>query len=283
MLFLQRFKSAKVANHLAKTSVKAAGVLDLTQERYIPAALERTLVGEVWGVGRRIAAKLNKVGIVHAKQLAEADTRWVQKAFSVMSVRTVLELRGQVCFGLEETPAPNQNICVSRSFGQPVETLGQLTEALSLYASRAGEKLRGQNLCVQTLTAFAMSNRFDKANAYYNAASCIFETATESSLELVKAVGPLAARVYREGVKFKKAGVLLSGLVLQNQAQRNLFDNTAARHRDSRLMATLDRLNANNKQVYFAAEGTKKPWQTQFNHRSACYTTRWDELVQVGC
>lgn len=139
-----------------------------------------------------------------------------------------------------------------------------------------------RGFCVKTLTAFAMSNRFDKENAYYNAASCIFDAATDSSLELVKAVGLLAGRVFREGVKFKKAGVVLSGLVLQNQVQRTLFDNTAIRQRDSRLMATLDRLNAGGKQVYFAAEGIDKPWQTQFNHRSACYTTRWDELVQVG-
>lgn len=273
---------AKVANHLAKTSDKAAGVLDLTQERYIAAALERTPVEEVWGVGRRIAAKLRKVGIVNAKQLAQADTRWVQKASSVMTVRTVLELRGQMCFGLEDTPAPNQNICVSRSFGQPVTTLDALHEAVCSYAVRAGEKLRQQGLCVKTLTVFAMSNRFDKANAYSNAASHIFETATDSSVELVKAVGLPAARVYREGVKFKKAGVLLSGLVSKNRVQLNLFDNPATRQRDSRLMATLDRLNRHHKQVAFAAEGIVKPWQTQFNHRSACYTTRWSELVQVG-
>ncbi len=273
---------AKVAKHLAKTSNKAAGVLDLTQERYIAAALERTPVEEVWGVGRRIAAKLHKVGIMNAKQLAETDPRWIQKTFSVMAVRTVLELRGQVCFGLEETPAPNQNICVSRSFGQSVTTLEALHEAACSYAVRAGEKLRQQNLCVKTLTVFAMSNRFDRDNAYSNAASHIFETATDSSVELVKVVGPLTGRVYRDGVKFKKAGVLLSGLVPQNQVQRTLFDNPANRQRDSRLMATLDRLNSHHKQVAFAAEGIAKPWQTQFNHRSACYTTRWDELVQVG-
>jgi DNA polymerase V len=272
---------AKVANHLAKKSEKAAGVLDLTGEKFMAAALERTPVEDVWGIGRRIAAKLQRVGIVNAGQLAGADTRWIQKTFSVMTVRTVLELRGQVCFGLEETPQPNQNITVSRSFGRPVETPEQLEESLCTYVTRAGEKLRQQNLCVQTLTVFAMSNRFDRATAYYNAASCVFGTATDSSLELVKAIGPLAGRVYREGVKFKKAGVVLSRLTPRNQVQLTLFDSGARRKRDMRLMAVLDRLNASGKRICFAAEGIDQPWRTQFNHRSGSYTTRWDDLVRV--
>ena len=85
------------------------------------------------------------------------------------------------------------------SVGQPVTTLDALHEAVCSYAVRAGEKLRQQGLCVKSLTVFAMSNQFDKANAYYNAASDIFETATDSSVALVKAVGPLVARVYRDG------------------------------------------------------------------------------------
>lgn len=273
---------SKIANHLAKKSEKAKGVLDLTHTQYITPALERTDVEDVWGVGRKIAAKLKKHGIHTAQQLSETDTRWIQKTFSVMTVRTVMELRGQPCFELEERPEPNQNITVSRSFGQEIETLEQLQQALCTYVTRAGEKLRTQGLCAQGLTVFAMSNRFHADTAYFNNASCIFETATESSLELVQAIGPLAARVYRDKVKFKKAGVVLSQLVPREQIQLNLFDNRADRIRDSRLMETLDKLNATGKHIYFASEGIVKPWQTKFDHKSACYTTRWDELVQVG-
>jgi DNA polymerase V len=273
---------AKIANHLAKKSVKAGGVLDLTQERYITPALERTDVGDVWGVGRRISKRLKKVGIMTAQQLASTDIEWIQKTFSVMTVRTVLELGGQKCFELEEVPEPNKNITVSRSFGKDVETLEQLEQALSVYVTRAGEKLRSQQQYAQVLTVFGMNNRFGKEKSYYNSASCIFETATDSSLDLVSAVGRLVKTVYREGVKFKKAGVVLSKLVPKSELQLNLFADRESIDRDRRLMNTLDRINEGSKQVYFASEGVIQPWQTKFEHKSKCYTTRWDELVKVG-
>ena len=273
---------AKIANHMAKKSVKADGVLDLTQERYITPALERTDVEDVWGVGRRISKKLKRVGITTAQQLASTDIEWIQKTFSVMTVRTVLELRGQKCFELEEVPEPNKNITVSRSFGKEVETAEQLEQALSVYVTRAGEKLRSQQQYAQVLTVFGMNNRFGKEKSYYNSASCIFETATDSSLDLVSAVGQLVKTVYRDGVKFKKAGVVLSKLVPKSELQLNLFADRERIDRDRRLMNTLDRINGRSKQVYFASEGVVQPWQTKFEHKSKCYTTRWDELVKVG-
>ena len=273
---------AKVANHIAKKSEKANGVLDLTQDRWINDALKRTDVEDVWGVGRRISRKLKRAGIITAQQLAQTDTDWIQKTFSVMTVRTVLELRGQKCFELEEVPEPNKNITVSRSFGKDVETLEQLEQALTMYVSMAAEKLRSQKQYAQVLTVFAMNNRFDKENAYYNSATAIFEPATDSSLGLVNASGQLVKRVYRKGIKFKKAGVVLSRLVPSDQLQLNLFTDKDRTGRDKRLMETLDSINKRGKHIYFASEGTKKPWQTKFEHRSNCFTTRWDELVKVG-
>lgn len=272
---------AKIAGHIAKKSVKAEGVLDLTEDRWIDHALKMTDVGDVWGVGRRIAAKLKKVGIVTAKQLAETDTDWIQRTFSIMTVRTVLELRGQACFGLEETPEPNKNITVSRSFGKDVETLEHLQQALATYVTRAAEKLRVQGLNAQVLTAFAMSNRFDKKNAYYNSASCVFDPATDSSREFMNCIEQLSLRIFRDKVKFKKAGVILSKLVPDNCLQLNLFADRGRIARDRRLMTTLDLINTTGKRVYFASEGLNKPWQTKFNYRSGCYTTRWNELMKV--
>ena len=152
----------------------------------------------------------------------------------------------------------------------------------SVYVTRAGEKLRSQQQYAQVLTVFGMNNRFGKEKSYYNSASCIFETATDSSLDLVSAVGQLVKTVYREGVKFKKAGVVLSKLVPKIELQLNLFADRKRIDRDRRLMHTLDRINERSKQVYFASEGVVQPWQTKFEHKSKCYTTRWDELVKVG-
>ena len=179
-------------------------------------------------------------------------------------------------------PEPNKNITVSRSFGKEIDTLEQLEQALSLYVSRAGEKLRYQKLHAQVLTVFAMSNRFGKGKSYYNSASQIFDVATDSSLDLVNAVGELVKKVYKKNVKFKKAGVVLSKLVPKGKLQLNLFSDRKRMARDGRLMVALDRINERGKQVSFASEGIVKPWQTKFEHKSDCYTTRWDELVKVG-
>ena len=273
---------AKIANNICKKSEKADGVLDLTQDRWISNALERTEVGDVWGIGRKISSKLNKVGINNAKQLSEADVDWIQKTFSIAVVKTVLELRGQNCFELEEVAEPNKNITVSRSFGQDVVSIEELQQALTTYVSRAGEKLRSQGLYAQVLTIFAMSNRFDKENAYYNSDSHIFEIATNSSREFTNYAAKMSLNIFREKVKFKKAGVTLSKLIPEDKLQLNLFADTQQIARDKRLMETMDRINSTGKQVFFASEGVDKPWKTKFNYRSARYTTNWDELVEVG-
>ena len=272
---------AKMANNLCKKSEKADGVIDLTQSKWMNSALERTEVGDVWGIGKQTSSKLKKVGILTAKQLAETDIDWIQKTFSIAVVRTVMELRGKKCFELEEVAEANQNITVSRSFGQNVETIEGLQQALATYVSRAGEKLRSQELYAEVLTVFAMSNRFDKENAYYNSASHIFDIATDSSREFSDCVGRLSANIFKEKVKFNKAGVTLSKLVPANNVQLNLFADEKQIACDKNLMSAMDSINSAGKQVFFAAEGIDKPWQTKFNYRSARYTTNWDELVEV--
>lgn len=272
---------AKIANHWAKKNAALEGVFDLSRVESLRSILEQIDVEKVWGVGRRLSEKLRPLGIRNAWHLAQADAGWFQKRFSVSIAKTILELRGQRCFCLEECPAANQNIRVSRSFGRPVCTLEHLQEAVCTYLSRAAEKLRQQNLCAQTLTIFAQNSPFGQAPFCAPSASFLFETATQSTLEMMKAAQALLPRVYRQNVAFHKAGVLLSGLVPADKVQPNLFDDTTVRRRDSRLMQVLDRLNASGKQVFLASEGVRKPWQTTFHSRSPAFTTRWDELPVV--
>lgn len=272
---------AKAANHIAKKSAKADGVLHLSDPRHIACALERTEIGDIWGIGRRLSARFKRLGIATAAQLAKTDPQWIQKNFSITVAKTVLELQGRPCIELDDTPEPNKNITVSRSFGQTVELKESLAEALSLFAARAAEKLRSQKQCAAVLTAFAMSSRFDKQNPYYNAATCIFDPAEDSSRAFMAAVASLAERLFRPGVAFKKAGVTLSRLTPKHRLQRSLFTDTAQTARDERLMQALDAVNRTGKKVFFAAEGLQKPWQARFEHRSAAYTTRWDELATV--
>lgn len=272
---------AKIANHWAKKNAQLGGVLDLSRTERLQDILEPLDVEKVWGIGGRLAEKLRDLGIRNAWHLAGVDPGWIQRRFSVSIARTVLELRGQVCFRLEQSPAANQNIMVSRSFGRPVWTLEHLQEAVCTYLSRAAEKLRQQKLCAQTLTVFARNNPFGHGPFWAPSASWIFETATQSTLEMMKAAQSLLPKVYRQNTAFRKAGVLLSGLVPAEKVQPNLFDNESVRRRDSRLMQVLDRINSADKQIFFASEGIRRPWQTCFRYQSPAVTTRWSELLVV--
>jgi DNA polymerase V len=272
---------AKVANRLAKKSERANGVLDLVDSPHLAVALERTDVGDVWGVGRKTAKKLNGVGIVNALQLRDVDIGWVKKTFGVTGERTVYELRGVQCHVLEEQPSPQKAITVSRSFGKEIETCEELKHAVAKYIARAGEKLRQQKLAAGTITVFAMTNRFDKNNRYYNADTVAFPAATIDTCEMLANAMRSVEMIYRDGARFKKAGVMLGGLVDEKKVQRTLFDK-ADQSKLNQLMRTIDTINKKmDKPVTWAAEGFDQPWLTKFEHRSKRYTTNWKELPVV--
>jgi DNA polymerase V len=272
---------AKVANRLAKKSEKAKGVLDLVDSPHVEVALKRTPVGDVWGIGKKTSAKLEAVGIHDALQLRDADIGWIKKTFGVTGERVVYELRGVRCFGLEEQPAPQKGITVSRSFGKEIVTCEGLKQATARYVARAGEKLRQQKLAATTMTIFAMTNRFDKKNHYYNAETVTFTTATADTSEMLAAAMRAVEIVYREKAKFKKSGVMLGGLINENKIQRSLFDKTDQK-KLNKLMRTVDSINKKMScPLTWAAEGIEQPWVTKSDLRSMRYTTNWRELPTV--
>jgi DNA polymerase V len=275
---------AKIANRIAKRSRKAAGVLELSDRAYIDKALTKTNVENVWGVGLKTAIKLKRAGIKTALSLREVDINWMRECFGVTGVRTVYELRGISCYELEEEPPTKKSIAVSRMFGRKVETVEELKEAIASYASRAGEKLREKGLAAGTETIFVMTSRFvDKRKRYFNSHTVSFPTATSYTPDLIEAAMRSVERLYRKGLLFNKAGIILSDLVPQDNVQGNLFDKTD-RQRTARLMQAVDAVNAKlpYSPLSWAAEGITQPWRTKFVRRSKRYTTRWDELVEVA-
>jgi DNA polymerase V len=272
---------SKVANRLAKKSERANGVLDLLDSPHLEVALQRTDVGDVWGVGRKTAKKLNAVGILNALQLRDMDIGWVKKTFGVTGERTVYELRGVCCFSLEHQPPPQKGITVSRSFGKEIASCQGLKQAVAKYVARAAEKLRQQKIAAGTITVFAMTNRFDKNNRYYNADTITFPAATIDTSQMLANAMLSVEAIYRDGAKFKKAGVMLGALVDEKKVQRNLFDKTD-QSKLNQLMKTVDTINKKmDKPITWAAEGLNQPWLTKFEHRSKRYTTNWKELPVV--
>ncbi|MBB3967179.1 Y-family DNA polymerase [Rhizobium metallidurans] len=274
---------AKVANRIAKKSPESGGVLALMTEAEQTAALARLELTDLWGLARRMEARLHALGITTPLQLRDADPKWIRGHFSVVMERMVLELQGEPCMGLDHQPAARQTIMASRSFGRPVETLDEMEEAVATYISRAAEKMRRQNLVTPALQVFLITNRFREDEPQYSGQHTVhLPIATADTSRLIRGALHGVRQVWREGYRYKKASVVCLDLHSAEQIQGTLFHQADAPER-RQLMASLDAINQRfgRGTVSFAASGTRKAWALRSDQRSAAYTTRWNELLAV--
>ncbi|BFF44621.1 Y-family DNA polymerase [Klebsiella pneumoniae] len=276
---------AKLANHATKQwQRQTGGVVDLSnleRQRKLMALLP---VDEVWGVGRRISKKLEAMGIKTVLQLADTDIRFIRKHFNVVLERTVRELRGEPCLGLEEFAPVKQEIVCSRSFGQRISTYEEMRQAICSYASRAAEKLRGEHQYCRFISAFVKTSPFALNEPYYgNSASVKLLTPTQDSRVIITAATKCLDVIWRDGHCYQKAGVMLGDFYSQSVAQLNLFDDNAPRKNSEKLMEVLDHLNAKDGRgtLYFAGQGIQTAWQMKREHLSPRYTTRFYEVLVV--
>ena len=276
---------AKLANHAAKQwQRQTGGVVDLSnleRQRKLMALLP---VDEVWGVGRRISKKLEAMGIKTVLQLADTDIRFIRKHFNVVLERTVRELRGEPCLGLEEFAPVKQEIVCSRSFGGRITEYHEMRQAICSYASRAAEKLRGEHQYCRFISAFVKTSPFAQNEPYYgNSASVKLLTPTQDSRDIITAATKCLDAIWRDGHRYQKAGVMLGDFYSQGVAQLNLFDDNAPRKNSEKLMEVLDHLNAKDGRgtLYFAGQGIQTAWQMKRDMLSPRYTTRYCDLLIV--
>ncbi|MEX0551655.1 MULTISPECIES: Y-family DNA polymerase [Raoultella] len=276
---------AKLANHAAKQwQRQTGGVVDLSnieKQRKLMGVLP---IDEVWGVGRRISKKLEAMGIKTVLQLADTDIRFIRKHFNVVLERTVRELRGEPCLGLEEFAPVKQEIVCSRSFGGRITEYHEMRQAICSYASRAAEKLRGEHQYCRFISAFVKTSPFALNEPYYgNSASVKLLTPTQDSRDIIAAATRCLDAVWKDGHRYQKAGVMLGDFYSQGVAQLNLFDDNAPRQNSEKLMEVLDHLNAKNGRgaLYFAGQGIQTAWQMKREMLSPRYTTRYSDLLRV--
>lgn len=279
---------AKLANHTAKKSLvpeMSQGVSDLNQlgRTDLSKLLSRIEVGEVWGVGRKLSQRLNSMSINTVQQLKDASVTKIKNEFNVILARTVSELNGEQCLELEEVSPPKQQIMSSRSFGQPVFLLEDLSEAVVSYTSRAAEKLRRQNSVAGAVQVYLMTNPFKpKEPQYSNSVTVKLLHPTDDSFKLAEAATYGLKRIYKSCYAYKKAGIMLVDLCPRNQVLVDLFSQIElpATERSKVLMATLDEINAKMGRgtVRSAGEGLAKVWAMRSGNKSQEYTTDWKQL-----
>lgn len=275
---------AKAASKIAKK--RPEGVFNFAAVDDVDAHLAGFPVGDLWGVGPRYNEMLRRHGITTALDLKRAPESWVRRKMTVVGLRLLLELRGIPCLALEEVAAPKREIVSSRSFGKPVEELGGLREAVASYTGRAAEKLRAQRCAASTVTVFLMTNRFKPEEPQYaNGMTAALPLATSYTPHLLRCACALLERIYRPGFRYKKVGVLLSGIIPESEVQPDLFYRVRDPRRKRELMLVHDRLNRTMGRgaVRFASEGIGKPWGMRRRYLTRRYTTRWDELPLARC
>ncbi|WP_447781396.1 translesion error-prone DNA polymerase V subunit UmuC [Enterobacter asburiae] len=271
---------AKLANYAAKRWASTGGVVDLSGRERQRKLLAKVPVEEVWGVGRRITKKLNAMGITTALELAEASSWVIRKHFNVVLERTARELRGEPCLDLEEfTPTKQQIIC-SRSFGHRITQYEEMHQAICAYAERAAEKLRGEHQYCRFISVFVRTSPHADNEIYYgNQASVTLMTPTNDSRDIIRAATEALGRIWLDGYRYMKAGVMLADFFSSGVAQLNLFDDNRLRANSAALMETIDSLNHSGKgKIWFAGQGIEKSWAMKREMLSPAYTTRYADL-----
>ena len=276
---------AKLANNMAKKNKAATKcVMVLHTPSVIQQALKQTSVHELWGVGQQYAEKLQQLNILTAWDLYNMSEEWVRKNLGgVVGVRLLNELHGNSSVHFQKELLTKKMIATTRMFGTPVTELKYIKEAVATYTARAAEKLRRQQSAASIINVFIVpKEQSTKGRGTTIGSQIILPTPTLLTHDLIKPAMRIAERIYEEGRTYKKAGVILSGLVPASTIQANLF-HSSSQNNGKCLMNMVDNINFSMRDdlVKFASSGIKRNWKMRQEYHSPRYTTRWEELCTV--
>ena len=286
---------AKMASHFAKKyqGYRHCCMIDSDDKRI--KALKLYPIDEVWGIGRRYAARLEALGVKTAYDFAEHNQSWVRATFNnIVIERTWRELNGEDCVPNEEM-AKKKSICTSRSFNGMITDLDGLRTHVSNYAARCAEKLRQQGTVASIVGVFLNTNAFrEDLPQYWNFQEMRLITPSSSTITIVKAANEVLQNLYRQGYHYKKAGVIVMGIGPNSPIQQDLFDTNAEQfEKMKRLDAVIDRINKVNgtetivlgSQQYTQKDGRGKAnvFANAIKHdfKSKNPTTRWSDIIRL--
>lgn len=278
---------AKIANHIAKKNPGFNSVCDLVNmdpcnKEYYFAQID---VSEVWGIGRKHSKKLQAMGINTVLDLACAEPREMQKKFSIVMARTIYELQGISCIEIEDTPPSKKQIVASRSFGGRVTELTDLKEAISMYAQDACKRLRDEGLLCGCMIAFVQSNPFDANVPFYNKSiTGSFSEPTDCAIDFVKAATRMLNDIYKEGIKYKKCGVVLTCLEPKSGHTYDLLTDFKQIEKKECLMQAMDGIHGKFGKKKIGVGPCFIPNRNWSMSRDKLSRNpfRWDELLTIN-
>ncbi|MFD2162233.1 Y-family DNA polymerase [Paradesertivirga mongoliensis] len=271
---------AKLANKLAK---KNGGTLVLDTDDKISKAVKDYPVEDLWGVGRQYLKKFKELNIETVGQLREMPEMWFKQHMTIMGQRMWNELWGRSAINIDDAPVTRKGVSVSRSFRNYIEDADVLSEALTMYASRLGEKLRKEKLCCLYLQVFLYTNvhREDHPQ-HYPSQTHKLVIASNNTHDLVKIATKVSRMLFKPGIKYRKAGVIATGLIPENELQYNIFDEHDGGEKDG-ISKAIDTINLayGRGTIRMASEGYEKSWKLRHEYLSKGYTTRWNDIIKV--
>lgn len=274
---------SKIANHLAKKNIE--GVVDLTKltQEEINNILKNIDIEDVWGVGRQLSNLYKKNKINNAYELKYSSSSWIKKNTNVFGLKTVMELNGASCIMLETSEKKKRkSCCVSKSFGNKVESFEELKEAVVTHCLNAAEKIRADEQLVKSVIVFIRTSPFDKHLFLSRSEKIDLAISTDDSMILSRACVDALKKIFVKGYRYQKAGVVFLGLVNNNEYGQNLFIDKNSQKSNS-LMKAIDSMNVKfgRNSLTLADSGVGHCWKMRRDHSSKIDTSHFDFLPTV--
>ena len=274
---------AKIANKIAKKfAVKTGSVYSIDTEEKRIKALKWTSISDVWGIGRQHLQQLEAIGVANAWQFSLLSDDWVRKQMSVLGLRLKKDLQGLPSIQLEEVKAPKKGIATTRSFEGNLISFSDLEERVSTFASNCAEKMRKQQSSCQALLVFIRSDPHKKdVISYRNSCVLTLPYATNSSIILSRYAILGLRKIFKENIAYKKAGVMVMGLLPTEKRQLNLFENNNTKH--VALMKSLDKIHKRfgPYQIKLANQDLNRTWKMKQQYLSNRFTTELKDVITV--
>ena len=274
---------AKAANRLAKRHPELAGVCVGTTTESFGKTLEQMETRDVWGIGGKISKKLSGFGIDNAKQLRDADPVWIKKQFSVVLMRTVLELRGESCLKLEEPEESRKSLMCGRSFGKPLKELEDIRPALTHFVQNAVTRLWKYKQATSAITVYLSTNRFRKNITQRSVSASVELEVTNNLMQLNAAAQRGLEQIFESGFEYHKVGVLLHDFISVKNIPATLFETETSIQASQQLMGAVKKINQKfgRYTVASASVSGSSDWRARSKSRSPAFTTCWNELPLV--
>ena len=275
---------AKIAARFAKKYPGYRSVCGIRDEVSRRKALALCPIGDVWGIGRRLLKKFNRIGIDTALQFADMSDEYVKRLMNVTGERTWRELNGESCIEMEEVEPARKQMCCSRSFGTMITDFDGLRQAVVIFATALSRKLRENGLAAVSMSVFIHTNAFrEDLKQYYNSAHRQLFEATSDTLALSSMATECLKSIYRQGYSYKKAGVMINEIVDAGAVRQSLFVDSASRERRSRLMGVIDQINSASLSHDTVHPAAYSPVESlvRSERRSRLFSMRMSDIITV--